>query len=393
MQRRDRSWIIVFILVFLLGALVVVSPLLIPTGAARSFSSDNPGKSGVKAVRDLLEERGMRVQKWERGWDALPSEPGHVLFIIEPDSEGIGHQAFSDLRSWVEGGNTAVIWSRFTPPLLEELGFAPYSETSGPQTVAVHESSERWLRNIRRLVLPGNSRIYPHEAVEAVLTDRQGEMLVARKRIGHGQIFFVPEPEMITNGFIHQGDNVALPLYFASFAEETLWFDEGPPRLAGEAVHGEDPTQNLVNWFRDQGIVVAAEACIALFLWLYVQGKRFAAPRWETVVRLRSQDEYVKAMASLYRSFRLRRESLEILERSFLRDAAKAVGVPPGVSRDRLIERISSLMGKEKGGKFRRLLQEIDQGKQRRIKEKELVRLSQEMERCRGEIQTWKIRP
>jgi len=122
MQRRDRSWIIVFILVFLLGALVVVSPLLIPTGAARSFSSDNPGKSGVKAVRDLLEERGMRVQKWERGWDALPSEPGHVLFIIEPDSEGIGHQAFSDLRSWVEGGNTAVIWSRFTPPFSKSWG-------------------------------------------------------------------------------------------------------------------------------------------------------------------------------------------------------------------------------------------------------------------------------
>lgn len=392
MRKRDRTWIILFVLVLLLGTLVVLAPLLIPKGAARPFSSDNPGKSGVKAVYDLLKERGMRVQKWEGEWSFLPNTSGNVLFVIEPGSRGIGAEAISDLQDWVETGNTAVIWSRFTTPLLDELGFVSYSGTSGPQTVSVTENPERWLRNIRRLVLPENSRIRPGEDIEAVLTDHRGEVLVARKWLGKGQIFFVPEPEMITNRFINREDNVALPLYFASFAEGTLWFDESPPRLAMEGAYSEDPTQDLTNWFWHQGILVAMEACIAFLLWLYVQGKRFAAPRWETVVRLRSQDEYVKAMASLYRSFRLHRDSLEILERSFLRDAAKAVGFPPGVSRDRLIERISSLRGEEKGRKIRLLLQEIDQRKKTGIKEKELIRLSQEMERCRREIQRWKIR-
>ena len=36
-------------------------------------------------------------------------------------------------------------------------------------------------------------------------------------------------------------------------------------------------------------------------LWLYMKGKRFAAPRWESVSQVRSGDEYVAAMAGLYR--------------------------------------------------------------------------------------------
>lgn len=391
MQQRDRTWVVILILVLLLGVLAVLFPLLIPEGATRPFSSDNPGKSGVKAIRDLLEERGMHVQKWEKEWDRLPHTPGNVLFIIEPVNRKIGKEEISSLRDWVEKGNTAVIWSRAGYPLLDELGFAPNPGTSGPQTVSVAENSERWLRNINRLVLPGNSRIHPGEDIEAVLTDLQGEILVARKKLGQGQIFYIPEPEMITNRFINREDNVALPLFFASFAERTLWFDESGPRLAGEWVAGEDHAADLTHWFKNQGIFAAAEACIALFLWLYVRGKRFAAPRWETVERFRSQDEFVEAMASLYRSSRLRRDSLEILERSFLRDVSKAVGFPPGASRDRLIERISSLMGGETERRFRLLMQEIDQRKKTKIKEKELIRLTQEMEGCRREIQKWKI--
>lgn len=391
MQQRDKMWVGILILVLLLGALTVLFPFLIPEGAMRTFSSENPGKSGVKAIRDLLAERGMRVQKWEKEWDDLPRNRGHVLFIIEPEIRGVGKEEISSLREWAERGNTAVIWSSSGFLLYDELGFSSAPVGSGPQTVAVAESSDRWLRHINRLVLPGNSRVRPGEGIEAVLTDLRGDILVARKRLGRGQIFYIPEPEMITNRFINQEDNLALPLFFASFAEGTLWFDESGSRLAGEGAFGEDPAQEVKSWFRDQGIFAAAEACIALFLWLYVRGKRFAAPRWETVERFRSQDEFVQAMASLYKASRLRRDSLEILERSFLRDVSRMVGFPLGASRDRLAERISSLMGEEAERRFLLLMEKIEQRKKRRITEKELIRLTQEMEGCRREMQKWKI--
>jgi hypothetical protein len=393
MQQRDKTWVGVLIMVLLLGALAVLFPLLIPKGAMRTFSSDNPGKSGVKAIRDLLAERGMQVQKWEREWDHLPHTKGNVLFIVEPEIRGVDKEEISSLREWAERGNTAVIWSSTGFLLFDEMGFSPIPGGGGPQSVSVAESPDEWLRHIDRLMLPENNRIQSGEDIEAVLTDLRGEILVARKRLGQGQIFYIPEPEMITNRFINREDNLALPLFFASFAEGTLWFDESGPRLAKERTSGEDPAQNLKSWFGDQGIFAAAEACIAFLLWLYVRGKRFAAPRWDTVERFRSQDEFVRAMASLYQVSRLRRDSLEILERSFLRDISRMVGFPFGASRDRLAERISALAGGETGERFRLLMEKIERRKNTRITEKELIRLTQEMEGCRREIRKWKIGP
>jgi len=392
MRRRDKKGVGVFLLVLLLGVLAVLLPVLIPEEGTRPFSSDNPGKSGVKAIRDLLAERGMRVQKWEKEWNHLPPAQGHVLFIIEPELRGVGKKEMSSLRKWAERGNTAVIWSSSGFLLFEELGFSSIPvEGDGPQIVPVAGSTEVWLRNINRLVLPQNSRVRPGEGIEAVLTDQRGEMLVARRELGQGQIFYIPDPEMITNRFINREDNLALPLYFASFAEKTLWFDESGLRLAGEEAFGEGPAQKLKDWFADQGIFAAAEAGAALLLWLYVRGKRFAAPRWETVERQRSQDEFVQALASLYQASRLRRESLEILERSFLREVSRMVGFPSGASRDRLEERISSLAGREAGRRFRLLTEEMER-KKTKITEKELIRLAQEMEGCRREIGKWKFR-
>ena len=390
MQRRDKKWVGVFLLVLLLGASAVLFPLLIPEETTRPFSSDNPGKSGVKAIRDLLTERGMRVQKWEKEWNHLPHTQGHVFFIIEPELRGVSKKEISSLRKWAERGNTAVIWSSSGFLLFDELGFSPIPGGSGPQTVSVADSNEAWLRHINRLMLPQNSRIRPGEEIEAVLTDHRGEILVARKELGRGQIFYIPEPEMITNRFINREDNLALPLYFASFAEKTLWFDESGLRLAGEEAFGEGPAQKLKDWFADQGIFAAAEAGAALLLWLYVRGKRFAAPRWETVERQRSQDEFVQALASLYQASRLRRESLEILERSFLRDVSRMVGFSSEASRDRLAERISTLAGGETGRRFRLLMEKMER-KKTRITEKELIRLAQEMEGCRREIRKWKF--
>ncbi|MFS8513268.1 MAG: hypothetical protein LOD87_06055, partial [Planifilum fulgidum] len=65
---------------------------------------------------------------------------------------------------------------------------------------------------------------------------------------------------------------------------------------------------------------------------------------------------------------------------------------PFGASRDRLAERISALAGGETGERFRLLMEKIERRKNTRITEKELIRLTQEMEGCRREIGKWKFR-
>ena len=94
----------------------------------------------------------------------------------------------------------------------------------GEEEVHVKPNSTVWLQEIDTLAFSRSHRV--GEDVDALLEDESGSILVGQRELGKGKLFYAPDPKLITNSNIDKQDNLALPLYFASLAEQGVWFDE-----------------------------------------------------------------------------------------------------------------------------------------------------------------------
>ncbi len=386
-MRKRHPWGLILFMIAILS-LVALLLSLMPADLP-AYSSESTKNNGTKALYLLLEMRGVTVDRLTTH-SSLPSGKGHVLFIVAPEDAQKYRYEIDELKSWTEKGNTLVLWAFPGHPLLGEFGFSGYFRGTDEEKVQVKARSEKWLEEIKTLSLSSGHRV--SEEAEPLLMDQSGDILIGKMQLGKGKVFYVPDPNLITNAYINQEDNVAVPLYFASLAEEGVWFDETilfPYRSDFRVTMDGKPTL----W----GLLAPAkfallETLLLVVFWLYFKGKRFAAPRWENVAQVRNADEYVVAMAGLYRAADLKHEVLEIQEETFRRKTSSMLGLSSDISEEQLVGVIKETVGENTALKAKELFQALQEARRTSLGSKKLIRLSQQMEEVREEIERWKMK-
>ncbi|PTM58869.1 DUF4350 domain-containing protein [Desmospora activa] len=385
---------LIVVLIALLAAGTLFLSSWLPAEEPR-YSSTNAQSDGTKALYLLLQERNVPVARWRDSWEQLPHSNGHVLFLLEPDRWIYTEKDKESLLEWVESGNTLVLLSHPLDTLASQLGFSAIDgirDASMPMEV----SDEVWLQDMKELYFPRDRRLRNETELDQVWRDQNDSARIGRLTSGQGNIYYIPEPALWTNAYIEQGDNLALALYLTSLTEGEgkVWFDESlrdqrwnPSFLMDEA---EEPPaySDLIptgaGWLLLQGVFL-------FILWLYLKGKRFAAPRWETVREVRRGEECVYAMGSLYQWANLNKEALAIQQRALFRETATLLGLSRRADAEEISERVSVLVDPALAERYRLLQQVVNRSV--KLTGKELVKWSREIQDLREEMKQWKTKP
>ncbi|QKG84434.1 DUF4350 domain-containing protein [Kroppenstedtia pulmonis] len=387
---KGKGAFLLIIGVVLIGSFFLFS-IFLPSSYP-PYSSESPARDGVKGLYRLLEKQRVNVSRWDSTWEHLPNKKQDVLFIVSPKSLLVPGDSLEHLFEWIERGNIVVLWAKPGDPMVTELGFAGQSSDKQGKWMSMESQQKVWLKEINRLYFPSDAWLSDLIELDSEWKDTKGKRRVGSLQMGAGSIYYIPDPDMITNRYIDRGDNLALPLYFASLAKGQVLFDEGVRKgaLSGKLDYEQKgaPTSPTDLLSRESWLLLI-QGVILFFFWIYLRGKRFANPRWETVHSSRSSDEYTSAMAGLYQWAELGKESLAIQLEEMLNQTSKVLGLPVGSSQSDIIQQTQLLMGKQVEDRLKKLIVEVENASPK-VSGQELIRLSQKIYDTGEEIKRWK---
>ncbi len=360
------------------------------------FSSESAKADGVKALYLLYKKRGLQVSIWEKSYRDLPQTTDVTLMIIGPQMSAPAGQEWEALRKWVERGNQIVIWD----PVFSDWSklFQFEGETCEPlyisqRKIAKHEPNP-WFEQLDAL-FEFNVCLKLNDQIQPVLTDEHGNLLVAKKPIGKGSVYYVPDPYFVANENIDLKDNIALPLGLVK--KEEVWFDQSVHTLANQLNDfvplDEQPSKNFFSLVAEDGLLLIFQLLLILLLWLYARGKRFASPRFEMVKEERNAVEYVEAIARWYANSAVRRDALTSQFQMLRQEMREAFRLPKSQYsyEGELKERIKRYLDASFVNKYDELVQMMHKVEtKRRISAKDFIQVSKLIDSLRKEITQWR---
>ncbi|WJH35055.1 DUF4350 domain-containing protein [Paenibacillus sp. CC-CFT747] len=325
----------------------VVQPATRNLPAYLSFSAD---ADGIKAWRELLQERGPQVKEWRLGWDRLPEGTGHLLVAVQP--AGVTKEEKERLLRWVERGNGFLLFHR-SPD-----GWSTWSVAK----VAASGISRSAPGELRRVTGPGvpagtdaearvetADRLLPAREAEVLLSDEAG-VLASRQPAGRGSLTVVLAPEWLTNGQIAKESHFDLVWPLMAGGWSTV--------LVDEAHHGYRTKPGLLAVYPAWLVLAGLQLAAALLLWLWLRGKRFGpvyTPREWTV---RRSDETLLAAAGWYERLGSRAEALGHQQRFLRQLLDERWGLRPGATPQEAAEAARLRWSEPEAERLARLLQE-----------------------------------
>jgi hypothetical protein len=360
------------------------------------FSAESTRVDGVKALYLLYEKRGLEVDKWERRYQDLPQTTDVTLMIIGPQTSAPAGQEWEALRKWVERGNQVVLWA----PLFSDWSklFQFEVKTCDPlyisqRKVKSHEENP-WFEQMNAL-FEFNGCLKLTDQIAPVLTDEHGNLLVAKKRVGKGAVYYVPDPYMISNSSIDLNDNIALPLGLVK--KEKVWFDQSVHTIEnnfdGLVLEDESQSKSFFSLVAEDGLLLIFQLLIICMLWLYARGKRFASPRFEMVKEERNALEYVDAVARWYANSSVRRDALTTQFQMLRQEMREAFRLPESQYsyEGEIKEQIKRYLDASFLSKYDELVQMMHKVEtKKRISAKDFINVSKAIDSLRKEINQWR---
>ncbi|WP_164491706.1 DUF4350 domain-containing protein [Staphylospora marina] len=391
--------LLIIIGVILLAALLIT---LWPKSNRLPWSSLNAGAEGTKALKLLLEKRGVNTALWEDDYTNLPGETGSTLMIIHPWTEPPAKEVKEKILEWVRKGNQLILWTPPDSAWASEFGLEGDTCQSDLVFMPVTKQADNpWFREIRQLRWPDRQCITNTDH-EVLLGNHSEEILVSMKREGNGQLVFVPEPYIVSNQGLDQADNLAVPLGLVESFGNTVYFDETvhaafakPPQSRPAAPSFEpDPSGDEASGVKYPPIVwlIVFQLLLLTGLWLYARGKRFGAPRWEQARKKREGQSQVDAMAFWLMRVGGSAELLRRQQKRLEKEVRAALRIPDSLPEQRLVEEMRARLGEHFCASWNEICGTISGLKGKSVSEGLLVRLYNEMNVLRKELATWKPR-
>jgi hypothetical protein len=362
--------LLILILVGLNAATYVQKEKMPDTEIDANRSTYNSGTTGTQAFYALLSETGRQVIRWREPIDALLTEKKTVpgTFVVV----GAVRREFTDtevkqLLEWVSQGGRLVLIDREPPKGLMEgssVWKISLSRQNEPELFGVDPGDQKQMTSGMAAAKPVQPTLFtksvnavqPSRFASAVAFQRNAEIyedskndhsspppenadnmsvfqapvvhLASREQnllvdvpYGSGQIVFLSDPFIISNGGINMVDNAQLAINVVTPGYGTIAFEEYH--------HGYGSNNNRFLQFFAGTPVVAIFlqfAVLATFV-LFSQSRRFARALPEKEPDRLSKLEYVSAMAELQQRTRAFDLAIESIYTDFHRRTAKLFGV------------------------------------------------------------------
>jgi hypothetical protein len=138
---------------------------------------------------------------------------------------------------------------------------------------------------------------------------------------GSGQIVYLTDPYIVSNGGINLVDNAQLAINIAASREGIIAFDEY------HQGYGEGNNQILTYFAGTPVVAILLQLLVLVGLIFFTQSRRFARPLPETEPNRLTKLEYVSAMAELQRRTKAYDLAIENIYNEFRRQTSRLVGV------------------------------------------------------------------
>ncbi|MFQ3610359.1 MAG: DUF4350 domain-containing protein [Fimbriimonadales bacterium] len=339
------NWVKVAVLVGVLGALLMLSQLLLmqsfdPRFAQRPLSYSQ-NRDGAKALARLLERNGYTVRSFKRTFRHLPDEADLLVMFpsAQPSPEVLSAYTEEDsqaLEEWVRRGGRLLLMTNDTrlPEAVAHKGLgAPFIATRSDRTREVKPLlNAEWLRKVRTVRIGlgrfSSARLSPAERDWVPLLG-DGDVVVALRKFGKGYIVEAGDWQWLSNSDLREADNALFILSLVRWLLPkggTIYFDDA---WQGDILLDEIPQSGF--WaYAPTGLKIAfAHLLVVAAIALYSVGKRFGLPM-PSRPPAPPLGEFVEAMANLYASGQAVRPAFEVVMDDLRRRLCGRLGLPAG---------------------------------------------------------------
>jgi hypothetical protein len=301
-------------------------------------SSFNSGPTGTQAWFSLLAETGRPAVRWQEPPSALLTagdKAPQIFVLVGGLRREFKEEDATSLLRWVADGGRLVVIDRAPPEQLSVSTTEWQISVDEPQLPAIFsvDPGDRSQMTAETAAVKAAQPSVFTQSVNALQpsrfaasirirreaagdeageydTDAAGKTapvvhfplgdagLVAEAPFGNGQIVFVGDPYLVSNGGIALADNAQLAVNLVNMKDATIAFDEY------HHGYGADNNRFLQFFAGTPMVAIFLQGVLFAGLVLYSRSRRFARPVPEPEPDRLSKLEYVSAMAELQRRTR-----------------------------------------------------------------------------------------
>lgn len=325
MRRPGTGWLLLAALAFVaIGVLWIVTDRRAAERVYDDFSSANTSDRGVSQASSYLARRG-KTSMLTRPLGRDPIEPNAVILRLTTetplsfDPEDLGKDEVGPPRpkerplltddedAFVRRGGRILIGTHqgvlptTTPPSKSAVKVFPM--WPGVETLAVAEATSALftLRPRMHAVFAAGDRV-----------------VLARERIGDGDVFVLTWPEILQNGNVANEDHLALLAALAG--KRPVYFDEVP--------HGIVSSDGALALMADWNLGPFLIALLAIAVLVFWRGSRRVGPPEDEHRETRSDAvDLVRSLAALYADVTPKQEALALYYDALTRTVAHTTGL------------------------------------------------------------------
>jgi hypothetical protein len=315
MRRWNKHYIglTVCVILFIVTAYLLLKPGQVNQPPYLSFSAD---VDGIKAITELMKEKGQQLRTWEQPWKQLPKGAGQALLVVQPAM--LSEVEMDTLGEWIGQGNDVLLfatsvpkWQAFEPVEVingtavdnkpgDASGKPVDNKMPDQHTVKVVDEAQAGAAAQQAIIASG-LRLLPHDELRPIFEDELG-IVGARQKIGAGTLTVVLAPDWLTNGLVLENGHFELVWPLLDKGWKALWLDEYH--------HGYQTKAGLFAVYPAWLLALGAQLALALILALWMRAKRIGPVHTPRAWTVRRGDETLLAVAGWYERRRLRSEAL-----------------------------------------------------------------------------------
>jgi Domain of unknown function (DUF4350) len=282
---------------WLLGVLAAIAIVLLTIISAtggdirQAGSSYNLAPNGYSAWYQMMKDRGMKIQRWQKSFPQLTKLPayqqGTTLLQINPELEQ--WQLTDRQQQWVSQGNTLAILGILAPAT--EIPFQANLESSvGPIRI---ETTRRFRADLSASRLPTDT------IADSVLKDGHGNV-ISQFTLDLGRIIVVSTPYLAANAYQDFRPNYELLAKLVSEDSQQILVDEYIHGYIDRASRSDAKTGDVFAYLTNTPLlIVFVNLLLGLLVLTWQQNRRFGRVTILKPPEIDNSEAYIQALGGV----------------------------------------------------------------------------------------------
>jgi Domain of unknown function (DUF4350) len=298
----------------IIGGIVIAVIILLTLIAAPSSSKLSSGSTynrapeGYGAWYNFMQERGTKIERWQRPFKELIEEKSPAtLLLIYPSLQkenGFNYEQ----QQWVEKGNTLVV-----------LGVSDRTTNANFSTMLKSSVGDIKIDTSRRRKQTDKANLLLKDAFGAV---------VWQETYGKGKVIYSTTPHLAANAYQDNRANFEYLTQLVSNKGNKLFIDEYLHGYKDANIKKAKGEGDIYTYFIQKPIFVSAiQAIVLLIVLILAQNRRFGKPILIETPKVNNSEAYIQALAAVLQKADSTDFVLEMVGKEEIQQMQEALGL------------------------------------------------------------------